>query len=210
MQNTCPKGSQTEGRQSAWQESVLCSGPPFCFWFFFIESTENFGYWWAVLEKKSHILGCLLVTDFMTISQSSDSGRSPVRWNARPRFFLTWMFASPIHNTYDFTLLKPKKPDLTLFTIETQPSFFLPSNTFLHRTHLSVFGVPPSRSARPQIHGNRGQWRNSHKPHLLQASFNHGQIRLAKLRSTVGWPPGSCAPQAKYAWSEQCERQTTS
>ena len=47
----------------------------------------------------------------------------------------------------------------------TQPSFFLPSNTFLYRTHLSVFGVPPSRSAHPQIHGNRGQWRNSHKPH---------------------------------------------
>ena len=40
------------------------------------------------------------------------------------------MFATPIHNTYDFTLLKPNKPDLTLFTIETQPSFFLPSNTF--------------------------------------------------------------------------------
>ena len=53
--------------------------------------------------------------------------------------------------------LEAKKPDLTLFTIETQPSFFLPSNTFLNRTHLSVFGVPPSRSARPQIHGNRGQ-----------------------------------------------------
>ena len=52
MQNTCPKGSQTEGRQSAWQESVLCGGLPFCFWYFLLNSTDNFGYWWAVLAKK--------------------------------------------------------------------------------------------------------------------------------------------------------------
>ena len=92
--------------------------------------------------------------------------------NPRPQFSPCWeiylsIFATPIHNAYDFIILKTRKPDQTLFAIETQPSFFFPSHAVLCRTHLSVFGVPPSRSARPQIHGNRGEWRNSHKPHWL-------------------------------------------
>ena len=42
------KGSQTEGRQSAWQESVLCGGLPFCFWFFFIEFHGKF---WVLVSR---------------------------------------------------------------------------------------------------------------------------------------------------------------
>ena len=95
---------------------------------------------------------------------------SPLR---NPFFYLS-IFATPIHNTYDFIILKTRKPDRTLFTVETQPSFFNPSHTFLCRTHLSVFGVPPSRSARPQIHGNRGQLRYSHKPHSRMRAVNIG------------------------------------
>ena len=147
----------------------------------------------------------------MTIGQSSASGRSPVRWSARPWFFLTWTFATPIHNTYDFTILKTKKkPDLTLFTIETQPSFFFPSNTFLCRTHLSVFGVPPSRSARPQIHGNRGQWRNSHKPHcsrksiFARLSWGSEAVRAAD-RADVR---DTCASSSHFLLAEKCAKIT--
>ena len=171
MQNTCPKGSQTEGRQSAWQESVLYGGLPFCFWFFFLlNSTDNFGYWWAFLEKKSPTFSDVYwwLTSWrsdkaaLQVGRQSDEMRGPGSfWRECLLHLYTTRTTSPSWNH--------KKPDLTLFTIETQPSFFLPSNTFLYRTHLSVFGVPPSRSARPQIHGNRGQWRNSHKPHYISA-----------------------------------------
>ena len=156
IQNTCPKGTQTEGRRSAWQGIRSLPQASFVFDFFLFNSTENFRILVSPPRKiKPHTLGCFLVTDFMTIGQSSASGRSPVE--ARPWLFLTWTFATPIHNRYDFTILKAEKPDPTLLTIETQPSFFSASHPFLCRTHLSVFGVPPSRSARPQIQGNRGQ-----------------------------------------------------
>ena len=70
-------------------------------------------------KKKAHILKCFLVTDFMTIEQSSASGRSPVR-EAHVLFDVDVCFTHK-HNTHDFTIFKnkQKKPDLTLFPIET-------------------------------------------------------------------------------------------
>ena len=81
MQNTGGKGSQTEDRRSVWQGISSLPQASFVFLIFFIlNSTENL----RVLvsrprETKFHIFGGLLVTDFMTIGQSSASRRSPVR-----------------------------------------------------------------------------------------------------------------------------------
>ena len=95
-----------EGQRSAWQRISSLPQASFVFDFFYWIPRKILG--WAILEKKkAHILGCFLVTDFMTIEQSSASGRSPVR-EAHVLFDVGVCFTHK-HNTYDFTIFKTNK-----------------------------------------------------------------------------------------------------
>ena len=147
-----------------------------CFWFFLLNSTRILrilvSHPWKKSPTHSDIFWWLTSWRSdkaeLQVCRQSDEMRGPGSfWRGRLLHPYTTRTTSPSW--------KQKEPDLTLFTIETLRPFFFPSHTFLCRTHLSVFGVPPSRSARPQIHGNRGQWRNSHKPHSTKggAFFRH-------------------------------------
>ena len=95
-----------EGQRSAWQRISSLPQASFVFDFFYWISTENFRVS-RPRKKKAHILGCLLVTDFMTIEQSSASGRSPVR-EAHVLFDVDVCLTHK-HNRYDFTIFKNKQ-----------------------------------------------------------------------------------------------------
>ena len=105
----------------------------------------------------------------------------------RPRFSPCWGIYLSIYLCYTHTQhvrlhhLENKKNRPNSVHNRNSTLFHSQLCTFLCRTHLSVFGVPPSRSARPQIHGNRGQWRNSHKPHscsVISAPLQWRHFRL--------------------------------
>ena len=152
--------------------------------------------------------------DFMTIWQrSSGSVGSPIKCEAM--VLLTWMAATPIHPTRLHSLENKRKPDPSLLTMETLPSFFFPSRPFLCRTHLSVFCLPPShlRVLDSMVTGDIDVIRTSPIDHWPVPHFQNGgrpahnqfvccwglirhlQNRLLSL--TLFWRCGVFSPKSK-------------
>ena len=136
--------------------SALCRRLPL-FLIFLLNSTGNLRVLVSRPRKKPYTLGCFLVTDFM-----NDRTKQRFRSVASPMMKCESLVLFDVDVCYTHTQhvrlhhLENKKKLTQANSLHNRNStLFLLSH--LCRTHLSVFGVPPSRSACPQIHGNRRQ-----------------------------------------------------